>query len=441
MTVLERLGAHFVEGYRRLASPVREAVRLHISDTVGAWVAAGGIAEGRALLHFKPEWNPGEEGLLGRVALGCALARLSEIDDIHLSSGTTPGAIVVPAALAVAGARGSEGSALAEAVTVGYEAMTRLGAALKGPTILYRGIWPSYFAAPFAAAAVAARLLELDGRQTSHALAISLAHSAPSVGRQSGASMSRWLAIGNAARNGVAAALAAQAGFTGDLGLFEGDFFPGVYQILPDLDALVGGSERSPAVTQTGFKPWCAARQTMAAVQALKEIINEGVSPSEITELVAAVPPLFVKMVDHGVVPGERSSHLTSLPYQLALSALDPRAALDLEPGEVTAEIAGFMKRISVSADEELLRHYPRAWPARLAVATPAGKRERLVIHVPGDPERPLEEAQLAAKFLLLTTPIVGERAADRLLQRSLAATEEGPAALLEGIDGASTVA
>jgi len=40
------------------------------------------------------------------------------------------------------------------------------------------------------------------------ALAIALAHASPSVGRQSGTSMSRWLAIATPRATGVAAALA-----------------------------------------------------------------------------------------------------------------------------------------------------------------------------------------------------------------------------------------
>ena len=52
---------------------------------------------------------------------------------------------------------------LAAAIVAGYEAMIRLGAAIDGPSVLYRGIWPTYFAAPFGAAAVAARLFRLDG--------------------------------------------------------------------------------------------------------------------------------------------------------------------------------------------------------------------------------------------------------------------------------------
>jgi 2-methylcitrate dehydratase PrpD len=436
VTVLERLGAHAASGYRQgLSGPVREAVRLHLADTVGAWIAAAATAEGRALLGFE---SPDAGSLPGRVALHCALARLSEVDDIHLSSGTTPGAIVVPAAVTLAGALGDGGTAVAEAIAVGYDLMTRLGAALNGPTILYRGIWPTYFAAPFAVAGVAARLLGLSEERCAHALAIALAFASPAVGRQNGASMSRWLAIGNAARSGVVAALAAQAGFTGDLRLFEGEFFSGVYQVSLDRDAVVEGLERGGAVAETSFKPWCAARQTMAAVQALREIIGEGVPLSEMISLTVGVPLPYLKMIDHGVVSGERLSYLTSVSYQMALFAFDPNSNLDVRQVRegLPREIEQFMARISAVPDEDLLRHFPQSWPALLAIETPRGRREKLVLHVPGDPERPFDELQVAAKFWRLIAASIGKRSTEDLLRLSLAASasEGGPKALLDAV-------
>src|SRR5436309_1782913 len=320
MTVLEQLGAHVA---RVGVAPPREALRLHVVDTVGAWIAGSATPQGRALLKL----GVNRDTVPDRVATHCALARLSEIDDIHLASGITPGSLIVPSALTIAASLGREGAALAEAIAVGYDAMVRLGAALGGPSILYRGIWPTYFAAPFAVAAVASRLLGLDEKQAAHALAIALSFSSPAVGRQSGPNMSRWLAIGNAARNGVTAALSAQSGFTGDLRIFEGEFFSSVYGLSPDMALLL---DDRPVLSDVSFKPWCAAKQTMAATQALKEIIEAGVPPSEMTGLVVSVPPPTLRMIDHGVVPDDRASHLTNAAYQMAFAAFTTDAALDV---------------------------------------------------------------------------------------------------------------
>jgi 2-methylcitrate dehydratase PrpD len=325
---------------------------------------------------------------------------------------------------------------------VGYDLVTRLGAALDGAAILYRGIWPTYLAAPFGVAAVAARLMGLDPTQAAHALGIALALSSPSVGRQTGAGVSRWLAIGNAARNGVVAALAAQAGFTGDLRLFEGEFFSGIYRLTPDEDALTGALDERVAVTQTSFKPWCAARQTMAAAQAIREIVDEGVAPSAMSEIVVGVPQPYLKMIDHGVVGGDRASHLTSVAYQMALAALDPDASLDpsQSPERASKDIGNFMARISVKADESLAPYYPKSWPARVVVAASGRKHEKTILQVPGDPERPLGEAQLAQKFRRLAAPVVGEGAAENMLQLSLTALDDGPLGLLEAIETARSV-
>ena len=423
MTVLEQLGAHVARGG---AAPLREALRLHVADTVGAWIAGSATPEGRALLKF----GANRDAMPDRVAMHCALARLSEIDDIHLVSGTTPGALVVPAALTIAASLGQKGAALGEAIAVGYDAMVRLGSGLGGPAILTRGIWPTYLAAPFGVAAVASRLLGLDEKQAANALAIALGFSSPAVGRPSGPSMSRWLAIGNAARNGVTAALSAQSGFTGDLRLFEGEFLSSIYGLSPNQAALL---DDRPVLSEVSFKPWCAAKQTMAAAQALKEIIGSGVPPSEMTQLAVSVPPPYLRMIDHGVVAGDRASHLTSVAYQMALAALDPDATLDVRqtPESVPAEIRDFVARVSVRADEDLLRHYPKSWPARVVVTAAGAPCEKLVLHVPGDPERPFDESQVAAKFWRLVAPLAGERAAGELLERCLNALDEGPAALL----------
>ncbi|MBI2361127.1 MAG: MmgE/PrpD family protein [Deltaproteobacteria bacterium] len=452
MTVLEQVGAYVARGGRESPSAhVRRALRLHVADTVGAWIAGCSTAEGRMLvgLGSPPRESRAprltRDGTLDEVMTNCALARLSEIDDIHLSSGTTPGALVIPAALTIGGSLALDRAAITEAILVGYEAMVRLGAALNGPSILYRGIWPTYFTAPFGVAATAARLLGLTARQAAQALGVALIMASPGVGCQSGATLSRWLAVGYAARTGVSAALSAQAGFTADLNLLEGDFFPSIYGLTPDLTTLTDGLGESSILLDVSFKPWCAARQTMAATQALREIIEIGVSAADMTEIVVSVPEPYVGMINHGIAPGDRMSHLTSVSYQMALSVFAPGAVFDVNqtPAEVSEEIRAFMSKVTVRADDSLLQYYPRAWPARLVVCARSGRHERLLTHVPGDPERPFDERQVVAKFRRVVAPVVGERAAEDLAGRSLAALEEdgAPASLLAEVERARAAA
>jgi 2-methylcitrate dehydratase PrpD len=118
----------------------------------------------------------------------------------------------------------------------------------------------------------------------------------------------------------------------------------------------------------------------------------------------------------------------------MALATFVPDALFDVKqaPERVSGEIGAFIAKVAVKADDDLLRHYPKSWPARLGVTTPMEKHEKLVIHVPGDPQRPFDEHQVAAKFARLTAPLIGERAADDLLRLSLAVLdEEGEARVL----------
>jgi 2-methylcitrate dehydratase PrpD len=415
MNGIDQLAACIV-AFRSDDAAINEQIALHVADTVGAWVAATATVEGKAVIGFRralQRLSGGSDGNpLDDVALHCALARLSEADDIHLASMTTPGSIVIPAAFILAARLdAADAAALPAAILAGYEAMIRLGRVINGPAILYRGIWPTYFTAAFGTAAVTARLLGLADRQTSHALALALTTSAPSVGQHHAATTARWLAAGNAARNGVTAALAARSGFTADLDLLRSQFLPGIYGIEPDLAVMTDASAERPAFSEVSFKPWCAARQTMAATQAFRESVS-GIAAEEITEITAAVLPPHFKMINHGVKAGDRASFMTSLPYQMAIALLEPDAQFALSAPAATPSpaVQSLMSRITVIADDSLLPHYPTEWPARVSLVTSRGRQETLIRHVPGDPARPMSQASLQAKFDRLVAPVLGEK-------------------------------
>jgi 2-methylcitrate dehydratase PrpD len=435
MTALERLGAYLADG-RTLPPLALANARPRVVDGVAAWLAGIGTAEGRALLAFRKAQTEAD-GVAAALMTHCALARLSEIDDIHLAAMTTAGGIVVPAALTLAASLDvREPAALARAIAGGYDAMIRLGLALRGPTILYRGIWPTYIGTAFGVAAVAARLMRLDARQAAHALALALTVAAPGVGHHNAPTTTRWLAVGIAARNGLLAARAARAGFTSDLNLLEGKFFASIYDIAPDTAELTRGLDAHLAMLDVSFKPWCAARQTMAATQALKEILARGVAPDEIAEIEAGVLPPHHGMLDHGVKAGDRASHLTSLPYQMALAALTPEAAYEVgqSPAAVPAPVAALMAKVTVTQNERLLARYPKVWPAHVRVATRAGKtREHEVEYVPGDVRAPFDAAQVKEKFRRFVAPMLGREASEQMLALAAAALDDAQAPLRLG--------
>ena len=377
MTTLETLG-HFL-ATPGIGAKSEHVLRRHVIDIVSTWIAGAAIPEGAAIAALDLGTSA-----LDALAKNVAFARASEIDDIHLSSLTTPGAAIVPSALTIAAQENVGAEDLTDAVAAGYEALIRLGTAISGPTVLFRGIWSTYFAAPFGVAATTSRLLKLTASQTAHALALSINLASPNAGHQHGAHTSRWLAFGLMARAGATAAFAARAGFIADLDVLESPFLANAYQLKPDLTALTDDLGARLAAEDLSFKPWCAARQTMAAAQAMRELIAAGVSPDDIQHVEAAIPPLHVKMVDHGVHASDRTSHLTSLPYQLAIAAIRPNAAMDVRqaPQSLEDDVAAFMRKVSVRGDEGLSTAYPKAWHARVTVKTRAGTREKLVTEI-----------------------------------------------------------
>src|SRR5262249_35894082 len=134
MSALERLGSHVAaSGRERASDAARELVELHLIDTVGALIASTRTVEGSSLLQFRAAMRARGQGAWALdLATRCALARLSEIDDIHLPSMTTPGAIVIPAALTLAGALPSVAADhVIAAILARRQALTRVGRPLR----------------------------------------------------------------------------------------------------------------------------------------------------------------------------------------------------------------------------------------------------------------------------------------------------------------------
>jgi 2-methylcitrate dehydratase PrpD len=435
MTVLEQMGEWVAASGDALPSQsVRERLAIHLLDAVGAWIAGGVTEEGEmmARLASSPSQPLSVFGRhpLDRIALGVATTRLTEIDDIHMPSCTTPSSLVVPTALVFAGhVQRRDARAFAHALSAGYEVMTRFGVAITGPSILERGIWPTYLAAPVCAAAVAARMLGLTPEKTANALGIALTMTSGAPGRPIGA-WPRWLLLGNAARAGCTAALAAAEGYAGDRTLLDGDWMIRTHGIQCDSGPLVAAIHGDGAVGALSLKPYCAAKQTIAAIEALRDLLGHGISPADIVALRVAVPPAYAKMIGHRNVAGSRIARITSAAYQLAIAAYRSDELVNIARPDLAgdSEIAAFMARVEVVPDKALEQYYPERWPARVEAVLKNGRTEtNLVLDAIGDPLRSCD-VDVRAKFHRLADPVVGKPAASELEEACLTATEHDDA-------------
>jgi 2-methylcitrate dehydratase PrpD len=401
--------AEWISGFDPSAiSPSRfEHVKQHIVDTVGACLAGSRIAEGKAISRVTASEK---NGIGAAIIRACAQARCTEVDDIHLSSCTTPGAVVVPTALVLA-AGGHLRSArdCCAAVLAGYEAMIRFGIAIDGPTALHHGVWPTHAGAAFSSAATASRAYALGPERTAGALATSLAFGSgpPIAAGQS--SSARWLTLGIAAANGELAARAARDGLLGASGVAHGAASA----------RLTRGIGRRYLFDDVGMKPFPTARQGLAAIEAARQIAEaQRLAPGRIDRIVVSLPELQRRIVDRRGMPESRFDSIVNVRYQIALALTAPDRLTDVgrTPPFESTDLRRLMSRVRIRRARDLDSRYPRAWPARVEIDSRGRRFRRLLLYPRGDAHHPFGWDQVEQKFVAAAGPVIGESAARRAI-------------------------
>ena len=413
MTLISRLADFIREMHvADIPAATAENVKMHILDTLGAMLAGPATREGAAIGRLGERLSPPGDlpvigysfrsTLLPAIMAECAAARCTEIDDIHLSSCTTPGSVIVPTALSLAqaGYLTDQRDFLA-ATVLGYELLIRLGLAINGPEVLHRGIWPTYLGAALGSAAVAARALGLNLQQTASALAIALNMSTGAGTRADRGISSRWITLGVAAQNGVVAAFSAHEGFLGNDAFLEKTFGE-IHGLVMAPDRLVGGLGHEFLIDQTGIKPYPIGRQALSAVEAFREIITgQRLEPESIQRISVHVPRPFVSMIDHPAWPENRMDTVRSVQYQIALAACRPGGLRDVQRENLTVDdrMRVLMGKIRIEPSEELAGLSPSIWAARVEVGAGEKTYAREMLHPQGDPGNALQWHEVIAKF------------------------------------------
>lgn len=388
-------------------------------DIAAAMLAGGATSEAMALrAHFSDTaWSA---SVPDRAALAVAMTRLSEVDDIHMSSCTTPGSIIVPVALVAGAQLGASPEVMARSIAAGYRIIMRLGMALDGPRILYRGIWPTYLLAPIGAAVTASVLFGGGSAEVAKAIALGLNQISGGAGAHVPGLAPRWLLAGQAAASGLRAARAIHDGFSADTSLLDGDWLQRVHGLAFNRDLALADVD----LDALSLKPICAAKQTIAAVDGFRQFLDEGIDPAAIESVRIGVPKDYVAMIGGGGVAA-RMGRMTSVAYQCALAAYEPALLTDVERLDRSQDprISALMTKISVEHDSALDAHFPRRWPARVHLRAGGQARTIEVIEALGDPGRPLQNKAFEHKFTALTVPIAGKDGAEHLFaagQRAL---------------------
>lgn len=442
MTVLESFAAFSAQvQYRDVPDSEKQIIALHLLDTMGAAIAGCQTPNGRSLrdlyLPVSGDATICRRGTIDDVAVRTGTVRHTEIDDIHTRSNVTPSSIIVPTTLTMCARLGiTDPNLLGSALISGYEALLRLGMVIDGSVVMYQGIWPTFFCAPFGTAAATARLLNLPAAETAHALANALTLCTGGAGNAGPNRPGRWFIIGAAARAGVASALAAAHGFTAETGLLDRDWLGQAHGLRGKPDALTEGLGAEGIVSQISMKPCCTGKQVAAALAAFQEILTKGLNPDTATKIEVFVPQRYAAMIDRRVMPGTNRSTTGNTRYQFGLAAYHPEVLFDAARSEPINDerLNALMERVTIAVDESLEQYMPHHWPARVEVTTPDNKFTETVVAAPGDPERRLSGPAVREKFHTLTDRLIGKEGAEDWVAVCGAALfkNEGTEALIE---------
>jgi 2-methylcitrate dehydratase PrpD len=339
-----------------------------------------------------------------------------EFDDIFRDGAYHPGCPVIAAALALAEHQRATGRELLNAIVVGYEISTRIAAAMQPSH--YRYFHTTGTVGSLGAAAAAAALAA-PGKSApmGHAIATSATMAAGLQQAFRSDAMSKALHAGHAAAVGVRAGQGAAHGVTGVPDILEGSVgFGAALAQNPRWDSALDGLGERYNITRITQKNHGCCGHTFAAIDAALALRDAGLRAERIRSVQVATYRAALDVAGNPD-PNTAFEAKFSLPYVLAhaLRQGSVRLAAFAPPALHDADTRALMRKVQVVEDPALTAGFPSMRAARVAVVTDDGARhEHFAPYRKGDPEEPLTDAELDAKFDELVGPVLG---ADRTRQ------------------------
>lgn len=428
--------ARWITGHVAVPEEVRHATQRHLLDGLGTAVAAMRTGAGSpAVIVATGLGGPTEATILGSsTRVGAAAAALAngtlvhalDFDDTHAGGLVHATAVVLPAAFAVGEQVGASGAEVLTAATVGYEVACRVASA--APHGFHaRGLHATMIAGVFSSAAVAARLMGLDARTTTHALGIAGSQAGGLLAFLATGASTKQLHPGFASQAGIVAARLAAAGATGPETVFDGPH--GVYDALAagpvDTSIILADLGEQWETTRIGIKPWPTCQLAHATMAAARAAMTEaGVTAEHITSLRAQVHPDSASIVCAGdrdlTRPASDYAAKFSLPWSVAAILLDGAVGIEtyMAANLLRADVTDLASRITwevIAAPSQAAADAPGDVLLRLDDGrTAAGHVDRS----PGGGSVPLTEAELRSKLASIAGPL-----ADRLADAVAAMT------------------
>ena len=414
---LDRL-ARFAADVRFDALPeaTLAAARLVLLDTLGAVVAGSAGPENARLAKLATSRAPhGRAALLGHparadafwAALVNATAGVAlEMDEGNRLGGGHPAIHVIPGALAIAEEQGLDGRRLLEAIVAGYEIGSRLGGATTArPNVHSHGTWGT-----ISTAVAVARLAEFEAAEMRDVLNLAASMSPANTWTPAldGATI-RNLYPGRSAWEGILAVDLYRCGFTG-LRDAPSDVYGTILADRFEPALAVAGLGEGYRIQANYFKLYACCRYNHFALDAIDAIrAAHPVQAEDVHSVRVTTIPFGLRMAE----PDPRSMLAAkfSIPYAVAAALVLGRADLPaFEPNALAdPRIRDLARRVEVCADPEMSPRRSDYPTARVTIRLRDGRSlEDTATVVRGDADNPVPADDIVAKFLALTSPVLG---------------------------------
>jgi 2-methylcitrate dehydratase PrpD len=337
--------------------------------------------------------RPERLDILGASFINAAAANLLDFDDTHLRTVIHPTAPVAPAVLALAEAEGFSGAAVLHALILGIEIACRIGNGVS-PGHYARGWHITATCGVFGAAAASAKLLGLSRAQIADALGIAASQSAGLV--ENLASAAKNVGVGNAARNGLFAALLAQRGYEAAAPSIEGPLgWARASGDAPDVSAMVDGLGHDWELLNNTYKPYPSGIVFHAVIDACLSLRRaHEIDPDSIESVTVSGDALLLARGDRDV--GNERDARVSIHHTAAVALLFGAAGLREYSRDVVADerVRAFRSRVRAVLDSGL----PRG-AARVDLTLRDGRAvSATVLDARGSAAHPLSDGEIEAK-------------------------------------------
>jgi 2-methylcitrate dehydratase PrpD len=373
------------------------AVEAFIEQIPGCRLKGGGVTcPGRAG-SFSPLWA----ALMNGVA-GSSL----EFEEGHSMAMGHPAVQIVPALLAETEARGLSGEDLLRGLVCGYEMASRVsqGASMR------KGLHPTgtWGVVGSAVGVGCVRRREADALHQIANIAASQAFSPYVKNSFVGKNVASTFA-GMANLAGMLANLFYDSGVRADEGSLAMTFSRFLSEGF-DGERLTAGLGEKFAITENYLKPYPTCRFNHSALDALERILHE--TPLRPEEISGVRVESFKAAVhgDPGPPPNVEAMRF-STPYVIAAmiryGSIDPTTMHDaILEDPLLNRLA---QRVETVFSPEYERMRPARNPARVTLRLRDGREMvREIMNAPGDPQSPLDEKTVLAKFFSLSEPVLG---------------------------------